>query len=286
MRIGFWGAGAMGSGLCRNLLRNGHEVLVYSRSKERAGEIALAGRGTVCASFADLADCELLMTCVSRPVYLREGLMGSGEKGLYALMKKGTTHIECSTIDPGSARTLSDAAGASGIHYLQATLGKTPAMAEKALEPIFLGGETADKSRFLPLLGTIGKPVDVGSIEASCAAKLLSNLIGMTNLCVLAEGFRAGEALGLDPHVLLGILRDTGAASFQMDVRGDMLADDSYDDVKFRLTLALKDMVLGTDMAKEAALSVPLFDVAKKAFEGALDKGLGELDCAAVGRRR
>src|ERR1022692_4390715 len=42
MRIGFIGLGHMGSGTARNLLRDGHEVVVFNRSREKA-EVLVAG---------------------------------------------------------------------------------------------------------------------------------------------------------------------------------------------------------------------------------------------------
>ena len=41
-------------------------------------------------------------------------------------------------------------------------------------------------------LEVMGKPEDVSSINAACAIKVISNLVGMANLAVLAEGMRLG----------------------------------------------------------------------------------------------
>ena len=294
MKIGFWGAGLMGSGLCRTLLKNGHEVWVYSRDLERARELASSGpNGHVCTAQDDLARGDVLISCVARPLYLKESFLDEQglknrmiEGSLYSHMRKGSLHIECSTIDPVTAQTLAREAEQRGIDYLQATLGKTPVQAAKAQEPMFVGGAKAVKEKAWPLLEEIGLPLDVGSVEASCAAKLISNLVGMTNIAVLAEGFKVGCACGLDPTVLLNLLKDTGAHSFQMDVRGPMLAADNYDDVKFRLTLALKDLTLGTEMAHVKDVSVPFFDAALSQFQHADECGLGAFDCAAVGQRK
>ncbi|MCR5813873.1 MAG: NAD(P)-dependent oxidoreductase [Desulfovibrio sp.] len=284
MRIGFWGAGLMGSGLLRNLLAQGREVLVFSRDLAKARQLAALGEhGLAVERREDLACADVLISCVARPQYLKEALLGA--KGLYAGMRQGSLHIECSTIDPQTALALAKACQERGIDYVQATLGKTPAMAEKAQEPIFVGGPDSSVERAWPLLEAIGLPVRVGSLEASCAAKLLSNLIGMTNLCVLAEGFQLGCRLGLDPQVLLSVLMDTGARSFQMETRGGMLADNTYEAVKFRLALAVKDVRLGCEMAEAAGAATPFFDTALRAFLEAEQKGLGDLDCAAVGQR-
>ncbi|MBQ7585540.1 MAG: NAD(P)-dependent oxidoreductase [Desulfovibrionaceae bacterium] len=281
MKIGFWGAGLMGRGLAKNLIKKGQHVLVYSRDLEKAKEICKVGStGLATNNFSDLAQVEILFTCVARPIYLREALLK--ETSLYLKMPKGSLHIECSTIDPKTALELEKYAQERGIDYLQATLGKTPQMAEKALEPIFVGGDSEVQKRAWPYLEMIGKPENVGDIAASCATKLISNLIGMTNIAVLAEGLRVGKALGLDLAQLLKILKDTGAHSFQMDVRGPMMVQDNFTDPKFRLTLALKDLVLGTDMAHDFKSQVPLMDMARSQFERACSQGLSQEDAAAI----
>ena len=217
---------------------------------------------------------------MARPIYLTQGLLG--EDGLYAHLDHNILHIECSTIDPTTALSLANNLQAQGSSYLQATLGKTPAMAEKAEEPIFVGGDSSVQKRAWELLTLIGKPENVGTIQASCGIKLLTNLIGMTNVAVLAEGMRIGRAMGVDGQQLLKILGDTGAKSYQLDLRGPMMAESDYADAKFRLTLALKDLVLGTDMAHTLEVATPLMDIARMQYAIAEAQGLGAKDCAAV----
>ena len=45
MKIGFVGLGNMGTGMARNLLRAGHEVAAYNRSRRKAEALALAMGG-------------------------------------------------------------------------------------------------------------------------------------------------------------------------------------------------------------------------------------------------
>ncbi|MBO4312990.1 MAG: NAD(P)-dependent oxidoreductase [Desulfovibrio sp.] len=280
MNVGFWGAGVMGSGIGRNLLRNGHEVVVYSRSLDRARAIACAGKGRATDRREDLAHGDALFTCLARPQHVEAGMLGEG--GLYALMKPGSVHVECSTIGPDLADKLAGAAKARGIGYVQATLGKTPAMAEKAEEPIFVGGEPEAVKKAWPLLEQVGKPENVGGANASCAIKLISNLIGMTNIVVLGEGLRIGRAAGMDMRQLLKLLADTGAHSFQMDARGPSICDRAYEPARFALTLALKDVALGADMAHGWKVPVPLFDKVRELFARGVEQGLSDADCAAV----
>lgn len=280
MIIGFIGVGAMGGPLARNLIRAGKTVHVYNRSPERLERTLAAGpTGIRAASFRDMAACEAVFTCLALPQHVREAALGPD--GFYAALRPGSIHVELSTLDPATAHDLAEKAAGHGVSYVQCTLGKTPAHAERADEPLFIGGDEAAIKRLRDLFPLIGVPNYVGGIDAACAVKLISNLVGMTNLAVLAEGLRLGEKAGLDRAALLRLLSDTGARSFQMDVRGPWLAEADYAP-RFALDLALKDVRLGCAMAEGWGLSPQLMETALGLYRQASEAGHGGEDCAAV----
>ena len=280
MQIGFIGAGLMGGPLARNLIRAGKSVLLFDLSKEAVERtLAVGTTGKAAADAKDLAGCDVVFTSLPLPQHVR-GVM-EGPTGLYAAMKKGAVHIELSTIDPQTAEDLAASAAAKGVGYIQCTLGKTPAQAEKAEEPMFIGGDKALVDGLEAIFKIIGLPCYVGSIAASCAVKLISNMVGMTNLAVLAEGLRAGEKAGLDRKLLLELLTDTGARSFQMDVRGPWIAADDFN-ARFGLDLALKDVRLGIEMAKAWGLHLNSMEAALENYKKASAAGHGKEDCNAV----
>ena len=43
MKIGFIGLGRMGSGMAENLIRAGHELVLYNRSREKAEALSKLG---------------------------------------------------------------------------------------------------------------------------------------------------------------------------------------------------------------------------------------------------
>ncbi|MCL1940227.1 MAG: NAD(P)-dependent oxidoreductase [Desulfovibrionaceae bacterium] len=280
MQIGFIGVGLMGGGLARNLIRAGKSVLVFDLSKEAVERTLAAGStGKAASGVKDLAGCDIVFTSLPLPQHVL-GTM-SGPDGLYAVMKKGSVHIELSTIDPQTAESLASEAKGKGIDYIQCTLGKTPAHAEKAEEPMFIGGDKALVDKLMDIFKIIGLPNYVGSIAASCAVKLISNMVGMTNLAVLAEGLRVGEKAGLDRKQLIELLQDTGARSFQMDVRGPWIAADDFN-TRFGLDLALKDVRLGCEMARAWGLDMRAMEVALEYYKKASAAGYGKDDCNAV----
>ncbi len=280
MRIGFIGLGLMGGPLARNLIRAGKNVIVYDLKEEAVDRTLEAGStGEKAASLSDLAGCELVFTSLPLPEHVKGTMLG--DEGLYAKLSQGATHIELSTIEPGTANELHTAAAAKGIGYIQCTLGKTPAHAEKAEEPMFIGGDKDLVDKYQDIFKIIGTPNYVGSIEASCAVKLISNMIGMTNVAVLAEGIRVGEKAGLDRNQLLELLSDTGAHSFQMDVRGPWIAADDFKP-RFAVDLAMKDVRLGLEMARAWNLDLKAMEAALNYFQKCSESGFGQEDCNAV----
>ncbi len=281
MLYGFIGVGQMGGGLARNLIRADKEVLVFDLNPDAVAQTLAAGKtGKAAETVEALAAADVVFTSLPLPQHLESVMLG--EKGLLAAMKTGATYIDVSTIDPGTARKLSDAAAARGIDFLECPLGKTPAQAETAEEPIFAGGEQAIFDKMKPTLEIIGDPVYyMGTVEAACALKLISNMIGMTNLAVLAEGMRIGEKAGIAADFLLELLADTGARSFQMDVRGPWLAAGDFQS-RFGLDLALKDVRLGCEMADSWGNDARTMKVALDYLKKGSAEGFGKEDCNAI----
>ena len=281
MIIGFIGVGRMGGGLARSLIRAGKEVWVFDLNAAAAKKCLEAGAGAKAAgSVKELAAADVVFTSLPLPQDV-EGVM-LGKEGLLSLMKAGSAYIDVSTIDPRTARKLADTAAARQIDFLECPLGKTPAHAEKAEEPVFVGGKREVYEKMKGLLQIVGSPVVyLGDVEASSAFKLISNMIGMTNLAVLAEGMRIAEKAGIPAGMFLEQLNDTGGKSFQAEVRGPWISKGDFAN-RFGLDLALKDLRLGCEMAEGWGNDARAIKAALGYLREGSAKGFGQEDCNAI----
>src|SRR5258706_4007047 len=104
MKIGFVGLGKMGSGMARNLLRAGHELVVYNRSREKAEALAPEGARVADSPMAAARDAEAVVTMLADDRALEDVVFG--EKGILAGLRAGCVHISSSTISTALARRL------------------------------------------------------------------------------------------------------------------------------------------------------------------------------------
>src|SRR5688500_15595796 len=69
-KIGFIGTGLMGRGMARNLIRKGHTVRIYNRTRAKAEEVAEIG-GEVADTPAEAArEADVIVTMLADPTAL------------------------------------------------------------------------------------------------------------------------------------------------------------------------------------------------------------------------
>ncbi len=278
--IGFVGLGKMGGGLAQNLLHKGHKVIVYDLRSDVVQ--SFVERGAIAAVHVeDVArGTNPVFTSLPLPSDVMQLLFGP--QGIAPYFAPGTTVIDVSTIDPQTARRLADKLAAMGHQFLACPLGKGPAQAAEATEPIFAGGDAAVFDRWKPLLEEIGTPVHyLGGVEQSTAFKLISNHIGMTNMAVLAEGLALGLKSGISVDMMVRLLADTGAQSHQLQLRGPWVVNGDYAP-RFAIDLTVKDIRLAVEMAVGLDMPVPLGSESLRLFQEAQARGWGGEDTASV----
>ena len=281
MQIGFIGVGAMGGPLARNLIRDGRNVWIYDISPEAIERTVSVGEtGRKAESLEDLYQADIVFTSLPMPDDLRQLMLG--EEGFLNKMKPGSFYIDISTIDSGLATEVKNACLKKGIKFLGCPLGRTPAHAEKAQEPIYAGGKEEDFKEMQTLLESIGSPVMyMGSCEAAYTAKLLGNSMGCVYIGVISEAFKVAEKVGLSLDLFLNFAKESGGDSAQLNVRGPKIVNNDFSSL-FGLDLALKDIRLGCKIAEDLGVDAKLMQQAREYFTRASQEGFGKEDAVAV----
>ncbi|KAA9149436.1 NAD(P)-dependent oxidoreductase [Amycolatopsis acidicola] len=275
MKIAFVGAGNMGGAVARRLATGGHEVHVFDLNPEAVQRCADAGAKAAASAGEAAAGAAYVFTSLPLPEHVRR-VWTELAPGL----APGAVAVDVSTIDPPTAEHLTRLL--DGHEFVHCALGKTPAAAEEGAIPLFVGGPADAIEAMRPLLERIGEQVyDFGSPAAASMFKLVSNMIGMTNVAVLAEGYVLARRAGIEDEMFSAALRDTGAFSFQSDVRLPWIVARDYAP-RFGAALAAKDVRLAVDSAARWNVPTPVAAQALSQLVSAVAHGYGGEDVVAV----
>lgn len=276
--IGVIGVGKMGGGLARNLARCGDlDVTVFDLSPEAVEACVAVGAHSAASAAEAATGRDLVITSLPQPVHVT-----AAYAEVAGSLQPGAICMDVSTIDPMTARALADSLAEQGHSFVACLLGKGPTQAEAGEVPLFVGGDEQVIQSLEAVFTCIGETVHrLGSVEAATAFKLVSNLIGMTNLAVLAEGYSLCRRAGVDDEVFTAALADTGGWSYQATVRLPWMVAGDFAP-RFPVALGLKDVRLAVDMAAQWGLAVPVGSAGLAQLASAVAHGWGGDDVDAV----
>ena len=278
MRVAFIGIGTMGSGMALNALKTGCEMTVHDLRKEAAEPHLAAGAKWADSPAEAARGADVVFTSLPKPNDVET--VGLGENGLLDAMEKGAAWFDLSTNSPSTLRRVGAKFAEKGIHFLDAPVSGGPAGAQSGKLAIYIGGDSAIYDKHAKLLQAIGdQAMYVGELTAGTVAKLAHNCASFTLRMVVAEIFTLGVKAGVPPLALWHAIRQ-GATGRKRTF--DMLADqflvNKYEPPNFALELALKDMTLAMELAKEVDVPMHMADLAYADMNEAVKRGWGRLD--------
>jgi 3-hydroxyisobutyrate dehydrogenase len=276
--LGFVGLGAMGGAIARNLAKGGWTLRVFDLSSAAIDRTCAAGAVAASSAKEAVKGSAVVFSSLPTPEMVEKFWTDQAPN-----LAAGAIAVDLSTIDPTTSRRIRDMIDATtSASFVAITVGKTPSHAEEGEIPAFVGGAPADIRRLAPLLDRLSNSVhNMGSVEGATTFKLVSNLIGMSNLAVLAEGYVLARRAGIPAETFTEALRTTGGWSVQADMRLPWIVKDDLAP-RFAIDLAAKDLRLSVNAAAERHVPTPVAAAALSAFTMASASGHGSLDAAAV----
>ena len=101
MKIGFIGLGIMGKPMVRNLLKAGHEVIVYDVVESNMDQVVKDGAKAAVSSKDAAARCGLVITMLPNSPHVKSVVLGA--EGVLEGAAPGTILVDMSSIAPLAA---------------------------------------------------------------------------------------------------------------------------------------------------------------------------------------
>lgn len=281
MKTGVIGLGAMGAPMALNLHRAGHLHRIWNRTRAKAEDIAAQTGVTVAESVEALAaECELIITCVSRD----PDVLAVAAK-VAAGIRPEAIVVDTSTVDRRTALEAAALIAARGASFLDCPVTGGVEGARKGTLSLMAGGDAAVLDRARETLASIaGRITLIGPAGSGQACKAVNQVICAGINQAVTEGLAFGEALELDMDRVLDAISGGAAGNWFMDHRGQTMLAGRYEP-GFKLSLHHKDLGICLDMAAGTpATDLPLSRMTAADYEKLMAAGHGNEDISALYR--
>ena len=280
MDVGVIGAGAMGMGVVRSLLRGGFPTHVRDVRADAHAEAARLG-ATCHPSAASLARaCDAIVVLVVDSAQVDDVLFGTD--GVTSSAGRPVVLL-APTIAPEDASSFAQRLAEAGIDAIDAPVSGGPQRAADGSMTMMLSGPPDAILRCDAVLRAIaGKVFVVGTRPGDAATfKIVNNMLAAANLAAAAEAMALAERAGLDPRLVHDVIAaSSGASWIFLDRVPRALARDYVPRAATRILL--KDASLAVGLAERLGVDPPVARAAREAFRAAVGAGFGEQDDAAM----
>lgn len=280
MDVGFIGLGAMGSSMALELVKAGHKVCVWNRSRGPAERLGKEG-AIVVERPQEAFQGEATVTMLADDDAIASVLV---EPGVLEAARRNLIHVVSATISVGFAKRLEKLHKEHGLAYVAApVLGRPDAAAAGDLN-IIAAGEPAHVSRVGPLLDAMGKRTwVVGSAPHQAnLVKIAANFMLASAIEVMAESVALARRHDIDPAKLIEVITGTLFAAPAYEVYGRAILRGRFEEAGFKLVLGLKDVRLAVAAGEESRAPLPFASILHDNFVDALAHGDADKDWAAV----
>lgn len=286
MKIGVAGIGRMGAAIAERLLKHGHQVTVWNRTRAKAEALTVHG-ATVADTPAQLAaSADLILSILTDATAIAAAY--DGADGLLSGEVKGKLFVEMSTVRPETQRALSARVRAKGAAFIDCPVGGTTGPARDGKLLAFVGGDAADLARAQPVLEQLCRRIEhVGPVGAGTSLKLAINLPLLVYWQAVGEALALCQPLGLDSARLISIFADTSGGPNMLKTRGAMLADamngKAPASTTFNVDSIRKDMATMIEEARALGYDeLPVTARALECFDEVSRAGLGDGDAVML----
>jgi 3-hydroxyisobutyrate dehydrogenase len=280
MRIAFVGTGVMGKSMAGHLLKAGHEVVVYTRTKAKAEDLLKAGARWADSPGAAVAGADAAISMVGYPNDVEEVW-----REFLSAARPGCLLIDMTTSSPALARKLAAQATAQGCLPLDAPVSGGDRGAREATLTIMVGGAAADFEKARPLFEAMGKTISLQGGPGAGQLCKLANQIGIASgMVAMAEALAFARATGLNLETTLRSISGGGASSWALlnlaprVLKGDFAPG-------FYVKHFVKDIGLALDVCREQKVSLPGLELAAKLYAEVVAAGEGDAGTQALARR-
>ncbi len=265
-KIGWIGAGRMGLPMAERLIKAGHDVAVWNRTRAKAEPLAKIG-GKLVDHLSDLKTVDVLFSIVSTGKDVQEVLYGKT-----GVCSQGgripPIIVDCSTIAVEESAAIRDKLKELGADFIAAPVsGNAKVIKAGQLSAVISGAEAACTAA-LPLIAVIApRGVSyVGEGELARVCKIAHNVMLGVVIENLIEITLLTNKMGVPRHAFLAFLNNSVMGSMFTRYKAPALVNCDWT-TTFTPELLRKDIDLGLELGRAWDVPMPVTATAREVLQ-------------------
>jgi 3-hydroxyisobutyrate dehydrogenase len=260
--------------MARNLVKAGHDVTVWNRTRDRALPLAADGATVAADPAAAVRGAEVVLTMLTDGSAVHEA-MSAAVPGLRA----GQVWVQMSTVGVDAFDRLAAFAHTHGLLLVDAPVQGTRQPAEAGTLIVLAAGPRDERAE--QVFSAVGsKTVRVGEAGAATRLKLATVGFGIAVTSAVAEALGLAEGLGVPSSLFREVVSGGPLDSPYLQAKLAAITEGDYAP-SFTVRNADKDTRLIAEAAARAGVEADLTLAAGVRFRRAEQQGYGDLDMAA-----
>lgn len=270
----------MGSRMAANLMKSGHQVVVWNRSVAATKPLVEAGARLATSPRDAAIDAEFVVAMLRDDQASREVWLDP-VSGAFAGMSSNAVAIDSSTLSVDAVKNLASAAIAKNHKFIEAPVSGSRPQAEAGQLVYLVGGDESAYEQAEPILKAMGASSHyTGGIGTAALTKLSVNALLGIQAVAMAEILAMLDRAGADRSRILEVIAATPMCSpFAKRTAESMIAGNF--NPQFPIELIEKDFGYLLEAVGDASLA-PIMTTAQKVFYQAGEAGMAGMNFNSV----
>ncbi len=274
-KIGFIGLGVMGRSMCANLMKAGHELYIYTRTKSTADD-AVKNGAVWCETPKDVAEkSDVIFAIVGFPKDVEEVFLS--DNGIIAGASEGNIIVDMTTSKPTLAQKIYEEAKKKGISSMDAPVSGGDVGAKNGTLAIMIGGDKETYEKILPLYEVMGKNIAyMGKAGAGQHTKMSNQILIAGTMIGVVESLLYAYKAGNNLQEVIDVIGSGAAGCWSINNLGPRIVKGNFDP-GFFIKHFVKDMGIALHEANLMNLSLPGLALVYQFYKAAMAVGLEDL---------
>ncbi|WP_405015942.1 NAD(P)-dependent oxidoreductase [Kitasatospora sp. NBC_00070] len=281
LTVGVLGTGIMGAAMARNLLRSGHTVHAWNRTRARAEPLAADGALIADTPADAVRDADVVLTMLLDGPAVLDALRAAAPA-----LRPGTAWVQSTTVGITDVGELADLARQYRLRFFDAPVLGTREPAEAGQLTVLAAGPSEARAAVTPVLDAVGARTlwtgEDGADGSATRLKLVANSWVLAATVATGELLALAKGLGVDPQDFFDLVAGGPLDLGYLRAKAALVLEDRLSPASFTVTTAAKDARLIVEAGREHGVRLDLAAAGADRFGRAAAQGHGEEDMAAA----